>query len=201
MRGSPRTASGARVRLPSRAHALLRRRSVVRASVKVGLVAIGYAGAVLVASAIVAIYVASTSGPDRQTYGVMYDFGDTLLFLAVFGVAAVPPTGAVLFFVRSYRPFWRALSVAALAIAATGLAAFVGYLAAQTSDAGSSLQSWSAVAVLRILVAPLFALAFFLSGLFAPNRSGRIALFVATVIEAGVFAYVALIWFHPFRPY
>jgi hypothetical protein len=172
----------------------------VRASVKVGLVAIGYAGAVLVASAIVAIYVASTSGPDRQTYGVMYDFGDTLLFLAVFGVAAVPPTGAVLFFLRSYRPFWRALSVAALAIAATGLAAFVGYLAAQTVDAGSSLRSWSAVAVLRILVAPLFALAFFLSGLFAPNRSGRIALFVATVIEAAVFAYVALIWFHPFRP-
>jgi hypothetical protein len=160
----------------------------VRTSVKVGLVAVGYVGAVLVASAIVAIYVASTSGPDRQRYAVMYDFGDTLLFLAVFGVAAVPPTGATLFFLRSYRPIWRALSVAALAIAATGLAA-------------SILRSWSALAVLRILVAPLFALAFFLSGLFAPNRSSRIALFVATLIEAAIFAYVALIWFHPFRPY
>jgi hypothetical protein len=45
----------------------------------------------------------------------------------------------------------------------------------------------------------LFALVFLLSGLFAPNRSSRIALLVATVIEAAVFAYVAVIWFHAFR--
>jgi hypothetical protein len=90
------------------------------------------------------------------------------------------------------------LSVAALVIAATGLTAFIEYLAAQTPDAGPGHQSWSAVAVLRILVAPLFAGAFFLSGLFAPSRSSRIALFVATLIETGVFACVALRWFHPF---
>jgi hypothetical protein len=40
-----------------------------------------------------------------------------------------------------------------------------------------------------------------LSGLFAPNRSSRITLFMATSIEAAVFAYVALIWVHPFRPH
>ena len=171
LRANSAVAGGRHVRLPSHAHALLRRRDVVRAPVKVGLVAAGYAGAFLVASAIVAIYVASTSGPDRQTYGVMYDFGDSLLFLAVFGVAAVPPTGAALFFLRSYRSFWRALSVTALAIAATGLAAFLDYLVEQTADASSILRSWSALAVLRILVAPLFALVFFLSGLLAPNRS------------------------------
>jgi len=173
----------------------------MRVAGKVGLVATGYVGAFLVASAIVAIYIASTSGPDRQTYGAMYAFGDDLLFLGVFAVAAVPPTGATLFFLRSYRTFWRVLSIMALSVAATGLAAFIAYMAARTANAGSILHGWSGPASLRILVAPPLALAFFLSSLFAPNRRFRIALFLATLIEVAAFAYVALTWFPPFRPH
>jgi hypothetical protein len=172
----------------------------MRAAGKVGLVAAGYVGAVLVAVAAVAMYVASTSGPDRQTYAAMYDFGDSLLFLAVFGVAAVLPTGAALFFLRPHRSFWRALSIAALTIAATGLAAFIEYLASRATDAGSVLQAWSALASLRMLVAPLFALIFLLSGVFAPNRSSRIALSLATLIEAAIAAFMVLVWVSPFRP-
>jgi hypothetical protein len=155
----------------------------------------GYAGAFLIAAAVVAIYVASTSGPDRHLYGAMYDFGDSLLFLAAFGAAAVLPTGAALFFLRPYRSFWRVISVAALAVAATGLAALVAYLAGRTADPGSGLQAWSTVSVLRVFAAPLFALIFFLSGLFAPIRTVRITLFAATSVEVAVFACVALIWF------
>ena len=166
----------------------------MRARGKVGLVAAGYVGALLVASAIVAIYVVSTSGPDRQTYGAMYDFGDSLLFLAVFAAAAVLPTGAALYFLRPNRAFWLALSVGALGIAATALGAFIAYVAARTAGASSLLHSWSALVGLRILVAPLCALVFFLSGLFAPNRRARIALLAATAIEAAVFAYVAFTW-------
>jgi hypothetical protein len=44
----------------------------------------------------------------------------------------------------------------------------------------------------------LFALAFFLAVFFAPNRSSRVVLLVATIVEATVFAFVALIWFKPF---
>ena len=33
----------------------------------------------------------------------------------------------------------------------------------------------------------------------APSRSSRLALLVATAIEASVFAWVAFIWFHPFQ--
>ena len=83
----------------------------------------------------------------------------------------------------------------------TGLVAFIDYVASRIADAGSIVHAWSALAVLKILGAPLFALVFLLSGLFAPRRSSRVALLVATAIEAGVFAYVAFIWFHPFRPY
>ena len=171
----------------------------MRPPVKVGLVVAGYVVAFLVAFAVVAIHVAATSGPDRQVYGAMYGFGDDLLFLAVFGVAAVPPTSAALFFLRSYRSFWLVLSVVALAIATTGLVALIDYIAPRTADTGSILHTWSALAGLRILSAPLFVLAFLLAGLFAPNRSSRIALLVATAIEAAVFAYVAFVWFHPFR--
>ena len=166
-----------------------------RAAIKIGLVVAGYAGAFLIAAAVVAIYVASTSGPDRHLYGAMYDFGDSLLFLAAFGAAAVLPTGAALFFLRPYRSFWRVISVAALAVAATGLAALVAYLAGRTADPGSGLQAWSGVSVLRVFAAPLFALIFFLSGLFAPIRTVRITLFAATSVEVAVFACVALIWF------
>jgi hypothetical protein len=171
----------------------------VKTAGKVGLVVAGYIAAFLVAAAIVAIYIASTDGPDRQTYGAMYDFGDFLLFLAAFAAAAVPPTGAALFFLRPHRPFWIVVSVGALGIAATAVGAFMTYLAARTAGASSMLYAWSGLAGFRILVGPLFALAFFLSCLFAPTRRARIALLVATLIEAVVFAGVALMWFHP-RP-
>jgi hypothetical protein len=180
------------------AHVLRHRLDGMRSSLKIGLVAAGYVGAFLVACGIVAVYVAATEGPDRQASSGMYAFGDSLLFLAVFGVAAVPASGAALFFLRSNRPCWLVLRVAAPVIAGTGLAAFVGYVAARTADAASLWHSWSALAELRILAAPLLALAFLLATLFAPGRSSRIALLVATLIEAAVSVSVALMWFGPF---
>src|SRR6267142_196801 len=64
---------------------------------KVGVVAVGYLAALLVASAAVAIRLAHTSGPDAQASSGMYAFGDALLFVVVFGVAALVPSGAALF--------------------------------------------------------------------------------------------------------
>ena len=159
--------------------------------------AAGYVVALLIASAGVALYVASTSGPDRKTYGGMYAFGDSLLFLAVFALAAAPATGAALYFLSSEPHFWRARSVGALAIAATGLAALIVRVAVRTAGAGSVLLAWSGLAVLRILAAPLLALGFVLCALFAPSRSSRIALVVATALEAAVFVYLVVVWFLP----
>ena len=161
----------------------------MRNSAKLALVAAGYVGAFLAALAIVALYVAATSGPDRQASGGMYAFGDSLLFLGVFGVAAVPATGAGLFFLRPYAAFWRVLAGVAVAIAVTGLAALGVCVAARAADAGPALHSWSAFAVLRILVAPLVALAFLVSGAFAPRPAARIALGGAMISEAIVFVY------------
>src|SRR5579871_4305392 len=143
---------------------------------KVGLVLGGYVLAVLVALAVLMLYMAFTGGPDRDLYGGMYAFGDTMLFLWVFAVAATVPTGAALYFLRGYRSFWVVLAVVALAIAATAVAALIGEFAARGAAPGSGLAMWASYGVLRILVAPLFALAFFVSGVFAPIRGARAAL-------------------------
>jgi hypothetical protein len=160
----------------------------MRAAAKFGLVAAGYVAAFLIAAASVAINVAWTSAPDSQASSGMAAFGDSLLFLAVFGLAAVLPTAAGLFFLRPYDLFWQALAIAAVVIAATGLASLGVSVAARTAAAGAMIHSWSAFAVLRILVAPMIALASLVSGAFAPRRPARIALLAATVSEAIVFA-------------
>jgi hypothetical protein len=160
----------------------------MRAAAKFGLVAAGYVGAFVVAAAVVTLYVNLTASPDRQASSGMYAFGDSLLFLAVLGVASAAPTAAGLFFLRPCHSFWRVLAVAAVGIAATGLASLMVCLAGRVAGASPLIQSWSAFAVLRILVAPLIALTFLVCCVFAPLRPARIALGAATLSEAAVFA-------------
>jgi hypothetical protein len=170
----------------------------MRPLAKVTLVGLGYIGALAIASAGVSLYIAATDSPDRDTYAAMFAFGDSLLFLGIFGVAAVVPTGAALYFLRPYRAFWRVLSIAAVGIATTGVAAFCVFLAMRKTDPNSVASVWPALAVLRVLVAPLFALAFLVSALFAPSRVPRNALLIATALEAFASLYYAVMWFHSF---
>src|SRR5262245_24803647 len=165
----------------------------MRPIAKVGLAVGLYIVAFVVAWVVVDLYVAATKGADRHNYGVMFAFGDSLLFVAVFAVAAVPAAGATLFFLRSRPAFWLALSVGSLLVAGTSLVAVLTYLAPRVFDPRSFI---SEAAPLRILVAPLFAVFFLLSGVIAPDRSSRISLILATFIEVSVFACVALMWLH-----
>jgi hypothetical protein len=170
----------------------------MKASAKVGLIFAGYIVALLIAFAVVAINAGFRNAPDALASGGMFAFGDSLLFLAVFGLAAIPATCAALYFLKPFRSFWISLSAAALIVSTTGIAALVDYVATQSAEAGSAFHSWSALAVLRILVAPLFAVTFFLSAFFAPNRSPRLAFVFAAMVETVVFTTVALMWFDPF---
>ena len=160
----------------------------MRTSVKAGLIAAGYVAAVAVAAAAVAVNAAWTTGPDRQASSGMTAFGDSLLFLAVFALAAVLPTVGALVALRPYPLFWRIIAAAAVIVAATGLASLGICMVVRTAPAGSAIQSSSALAVLRILVAPVFALAFLVCGVVAPLRPARIALAAATVSEVVAFA-------------
>jgi hypothetical protein len=70
---------------------------------KVAIVAGGYLLALVLASAAVALHAALTSESGAQTSGGMSAFGDLVLFVAVFGVVALVPTGAAFFFLLSKK--------------------------------------------------------------------------------------------------
>ena len=168
----------------------------MKTSLKVGVVAGGYIVAFLVASAAVAVRLANTSGPDAQASSGMYAFGDAVLFVAVFSVVALVPTAAVLFVLRPYRRFWTVLSTFGLGVAVTGLAA-VALFAIGRSAGPSPVATWAALSVLRILVAPLLALAFLMCTVFSPYRPPRLALLATTAAEVVVSAYGGFVWFVP----
>ncbi|MBX7244272.1 MAG: hypothetical protein K1X53_02165 [Candidatus Sumerlaeaceae bacterium] len=161
------------------------------------IVIAGYAVAILLAAVVVVLQTAFTNVSDRQAAPGMFAFGDTLLFLAVFGVAAIPATCIAFYFLRPVRRFWTVLAVSGSIVAATGLPASAIYAAAQSAGTGSPLHAWSAVAVLRVFAAPLFAMTFFLAGLFAPIRAAQVALLTAAAIEVTAFAWIAWLWLYP----
>jgi hypothetical protein len=170
---------------------------VMKPFLKIAAVAGGYIVAFLIASGAVAIRIAKTSGPDAQASSGMYAAGDAMLFIAIFGVTALVPTGAALFFLRPYRRFWAALSTLGLAVAITGVAAVVLFAVGRHLEGPSALATLGGLSVLRILVAPLFGLGFLVCTFVAPHRSPRLALLVATAMEAAVTAYAGWVWFVP----
>lgn len=65
---------------------------------KLSVIIGGYIAVCVVAS--VAVYVSqlSTQGPAAQASAGMYAFGDLLLFVGIFGILAIFPTGLALYF-------------------------------------------------------------------------------------------------------
>jgi hypothetical protein len=76
----------------------------MRKLTKLGVVIGGYAMACLVASGAVYVNQLLTQNTAAQASAGMYAFGDLLLFIGVFGVLALLPTGLALYFlVRAFR--------------------------------------------------------------------------------------------------
>ena len=70
---------------------------------KLGLVIGGYVVACFIASGVVYVWELFTQGPIAQASSGMYAFGDLLLYIGVFGVLAVIPTGLAVYFL--FRKF------------------------------------------------------------------------------------------------
>jgi hypothetical protein len=83
------------------------------------------------------------------------------------------------------------LSVASLVIATTAIAALVDFQTTQMVHSVASV--WSFLAVVRILIAPLLAIACVVAAVMAPARAPRLALLAACAIETGVFGSVVFI--------
>jgi hypothetical protein len=82
-------------------------------------------------------------------------------------------------------------------VAVTGLSAAILLGLARHAATASPLAIWAAFSVFRILVAPLFALAFFVCGVLSPFRFARTACLAAAATEAAVSAYGGFTWFVP----
>jgi hypothetical protein len=167
-----------------------------RPLLKVAGVAGGYVAACLMAAAAVAVQNAHRDVPAAEASGGMYAFGDSLLFLAVFGVVALVPTGFALAQLRGRARVWSVLSSLAVAIALTGLTAAIVFSLGRHAPP-STLATLAGISVLRILVAPLLALTFGVCTILSPRGGPRSALVAATVMEAVVSAYAGVVWFVP----
>jgi len=165
---------------------------------KAAIVISGYTIAFLFAVLIVFIYTSLTSGPDRQTYGAMFEFGDTLLFLAAFGAVSTIPTALMLIFLRRNQFFWIIGTVIALSIASTGIIAIgLSALMRRGVALSAGLNLWAALEFPRAFVSPFLATAFGLCALIAPTARFRWLLFTAVCIEAMISTYGFFHWFGP----
>jgi hypothetical protein len=168
----------------------------MKRSLQVVAIAAGYVAAFLIASAAVALHVAETDGPTAQAASGMYAFGDALLFLGVFGVCALVPTGAVLIFLRRYRRFWTVLSILGFVIALTGITAAALYAFGRHATQ-SPLATLASLSVPRMLISPLLALTFAFFAVLSPHRTPRLGFLAATLLEAIASIYAGCVWFIP----
>ena len=155
----------------------------------------GYAAAWFVASAAVYLRQLHTQDAQAQASAGMYAFGDLILFVGVFAVLALFPTGLALYFLRPFGKFWTTLSTAALAWAVTGLGAAFMIALASTQPPQSLWRTVASFGIVRMLVAPPLATTLALATLVAPTRRLRWTLLGTTVIEGAVGAYGFVRWF------
>lgn len=163
----------------------------MRAPTRIAVIVVGYLLAGLLAWVTVAVHIAASDSPDRQATAGMSSFGDAFVFLCVFGLAALPPTAAALWALRSCRWFWVGLAGVACAVAVGALATVFAYVGWRADAADGPMQSLALLAPVRMLFAPPLTLLLAASAVFAPLRSARIALVLATLIEA--LAFIAFI--------
>jgi hypothetical protein len=154
---------------------------------KVGVVLGGYAVAFAIASGLVYLRQLATSPADLAGSPGMYAFGDMTLFLAVFTLVAMLPTGFALYYLRPFEKLWLVLSGFALAIAITAPVGAI--LSAMTMHLMGPREPWSPLAFageigfIRTMAAPLPFMVFLTFAIFAPSRRTRWSMLAATGLE------------------
>ncbi|HLK37637.1 MAG TPA: hypothetical protein VKU41_12845 [Polyangiaceae bacterium] len=158
----------------------------VRRLARWALVLGGYVGAALLAGVALAVRQASVDPLAASAAGGMYAAGDTMLYLGVFGMASLAPTGLALYLLRDTGRLWAALAGTSVAIAATAPLAVLAYALDRSWIGGLS--------VLRLLASPLLAAGFSLGFLICPRppTPGRRTFLFAAAIEGSVTLVVIL---------
>jgi hypothetical protein len=154
--------------------------------VKIGIVIAGYIFAVAGASAATYIQELSTRGTDAQASQGMFAFGQTMLFLLVFGGLALIPTVLAFYFLRSSVKFWNGFAVLCLAFSILGLIVVFANAMMNANLLHISESSAAVVSlfgVLRAFGAPLLIVGFLVLAMIAPSRRPRIFLLASAGLE------------------
>ena len=164
---------------------------------KTGIVFAGYACAF--ALAVVVTYIkmrATANSPDADASSGMHAFGELLVFVFTFGFAALVPSGFAFYFLREVRAFWKAVAVCAAVLAATNVVAGAVYWAQWLLPHVPMLDSGSAFAVLRMLVAPIVMATILVCAEFAPEPRLRRIMRLAAAVEilAATPWFLFLVW-------
>src|SRR5262245_12921663 len=173
----------------------------MRTRAKVGIVLAGYLLAVLAGILAGWAYDWRMSKMPYDTSGGMYAGGEMLAFLAAFLTVALVPTVLGLWFSRRSRVLWAATSVAALAFASVGLVSVLVMFTARGGPNDPVLISFGLLAITQLLGVPVWAVAFVLFTLIAPEGPSRQRLRVAVGLELVIGVCAAIHWLRPFTPF
>jgi len=154
--------------------------------VKIGIVIAGYIFALGCASAATYIQELSRRGTDAQASQGMFAFGQTMLFLLVFGGLALIPIVLAFYFLRSSVKFWNGFAVLCLAFSIIGLIIVIANAMMNANVlhiAESSATIISLFGVSGAFGAPILIVGFLVLAVIAPSRRPRIFLLASAGLE------------------
>ena len=149
-------------------------------------IAVGFALAAALGIGAVWLHAALFPLPPAEASGGMAAFGDFILFVGVFTVAAIFPTIRLLKLLHGSPLFWSACSVAAVLVTMTGIVAGATYLLPGLRNQ-EELAAVLMFAPLRILGAFPLSIASALAGVVAPRKTESKILLGCASLEALIF--------------
>ena len=155
-------------------------------STKIGIVIVGYILAGAVASASTYIQELATRGTDAQASQGMFAFGQSILFMLVFGGLALIPTVLAFYFLRSSEKFWNGFAVLCLGFSITGIIIVIANALMNENIlhiAESSADVISLFGVLGAFGGPILIIGYLVLAVIAPSRRPRILLLASVGLE------------------
>ena len=168
---------------------LLQRFSERPLIVRVVIVALGYAGALLAAFAVLYVFALLTAGPDREASSGMYALSDSAVFLFTFFILSTVPTLLLLHLLRPFPNFWTVLAIACLAFSLTGLLGAV--------HVALRIGLWADIALPRLFFSPFILPLLLLTALVTPFSTAKRMIAIAAVFEFAAIGILVIFWLVP----
>ena len=172
-------------------------------SVKIGIVIVGYILACVAAYAATYVQELATRGTDAQASQGMFAFGQSILFMLVFGGLALIPTVLAFFFLRSSEKFWNGFAVLCLVSSSIGIILVIANALMNANILHIEESSAAVVSLFGVVGAfgaPLLIVGFLVLAVIAPSRRPRLLLLASAGLEilGELYVLVSFVFFQRF---